>query len=667
MLRNTLAAFAVLALVGAPATAQPARKPLPIEALERHPAYSGPALSPDGKHIAALIGVDGQRWPVVAIWKTDALDKTPVGIPSRDMRPRGVGFRSNTEISFAVDQPFTYGSCKAFAINNVTSDLEGKKLEPSRQLETLLKRVRDLGSGLGCGINFGAADATLVGDVFRTGKILIQSFDAEDLISKIYEYDINTKRSRLVAVPPENRQFTVADPRTMQLVVREGVEVINGVNTFITEIRNPETGAWERHDWFSFPVRERRTRNAAAVAPDPNKLVVASDHESDNVRLYEYDIRTRTISKEPIFAHPRFDATNAFWALDRANKKITGYAGFEFAGPDIEQVWVDPEMAKLYDQLRRTFPGRNVSIGGDAENGFRIVVVDGPRHPPIYLLYRPGQKLFQLGSNRPWIDPNTLGESSWVIYKARDGKEIPAILTLPPGWKKGDPAVPAVVLPHGGPWSRDFLGWDGSGWPQFLATRGYAVLQPQYRGSSGLGRALWVAGDAEWGQKMQDDKDDGAFWMVEQGIARKDKMAMFGYSYGGFAAVAAAVRPNSPYQCAIAGAPVSSLERLANFWGSNRIARQVQGWTVAGMDPYENVDKQNIPLILYHGDRDRQADTDHSTMYYSRAKGMGKDVEYVEVKDMWHQLPWWPEWHRQTLGLIEQRLAGPKCFGKGGA
>ena len=214
--------------------------------------------------------------------------------------------------------------------------------------------------------------------------------------------------------------------------------------------------------------------------------------------------------------------------------------------------------------------------------------VESPRNAPSYYLLLNKTKLVGIGAERPWIKPETLGDRSLVYYDARDGLKIPAFLTLPPGFKKGDPAPPAIVLPHGGPWARDFIGWDATGWTQFLATRGYAVLQPQYRGSDGWGHNLWLAGDGEWGLKMQDDKDDGANWMVKEGYASKDRIAIFGYSYGGFAAFAASVRPGGPFKCAIAGAGVSNLTRIANNWGENRLQRAYQGRTVKGMDPQQN-------------------------------------------------------------------------------
>jgi dipeptidyl aminopeptidase/acylaminoacyl peptidase len=262
---------------------------------------------------------------------------------------------------------------------------------------------------------------------------------------------------------------------------------------------------------------------------------------------------------------------------------------------------------------------------------------------------------------RPWIKNENLGKGEYVTFKARDGLEIPALITYPPGYTPDKGRIPLVVHPHGGPWARDDMGWDGSGWVQFMATRGVAVIQPQYRGSAGWGDKLWKAGDGEWGQKMQDDKDDAAQYMVNRGIADPKRMAIFGYSYGGFAAIAASVRPNSPYNCAIAGAGVSSLDRLGNLWGDGLVQREVQGKTVDGMDPLKNVGKANIPIMLYHGDRDRQADYDHSVMFARAMKEAGNDVEFHTIKDMWHTLPWRYEWHKQTLTLIENYFKSPKC------
>jgi dipeptidyl aminopeptidase/acylaminoacyl peptidase len=278
-------------------------------------------------------------------------------------------------------------------------------------------------------------------------------------------------------------------------------------------------------------------------------------------------------------------------------------------------------------------------------------------HPPTYYVLMNKARTVKIGSERPWIDPSTLADTNLVYYDARDGLSIPAFLTLPAGWKKGDPKLPAIVLPHGGPWARDFGGWDSSGWIAFLTSRGFAVLQPQYRGSDGFGEKLWKAGDAQWGLAMQDDKDDGAKWLVSEGIAQAERIAIFGYSYGGFAAMAATVRENGPFRCAIAGAGVSNLARLGNTWSTNRVQRAFQGKTVKGMDPMDEVKKANIPILIYHGDSDVRVPLYHSTDFHAALQKEGKKSELVVIPKMQHSLPWWPDHHRKSLRAIEKFLA----------
>jgi dipeptidyl aminopeptidase/acylaminoacyl peptidase len=266
------------------------------------------------------------------------------------------------------------------------------------------------------------------------------------------------------------------------------------------------------------------------------------------------------------------------------------------------------------------------------------------------------KRIVTLGSQRPDVAPSDIGEQRWIKYTARDGLSIPAILDLPVGWKQGDAALPTIIHPHGGPWARDNTGWDASGWVPFLTSRGYAVLRPQYRGSSGLGRKLWLAGDAQWGQKMQDDNDDGAAWLVKQGITNPGRIAIFGYSYGGFAAAAAVVRPNSPYQCAIAGAPVTNLAKLGWSWSESRLQRILQGQTVKGMDPMLNTDKANIPLLTYVGDRDVRTPSFHAKDFYDAVKGK-VHAQFELIPDMPHSMPWYPRHQTATLTLISQFLS----------
>nr|WP_240902812.1 prolyl oligopeptidase family serine peptidase [Caulobacter sp. SLTY] len=218
---------------------------------------------------------------------------------------------------------------------------------------------------------------------------------------------------------------------------------------------------------------------------------------------------------------------------------------------------------------------------------------------------------------------------------------VPGFLTKPKASIWGPGPYPAIVLPHGGPWARDDMGWDSSGWTQYFAARGYAVLQPQYRGSEGWGQKLWRAGDSEWGQKMQDDKDDGAKWMIDQKIAAPDRIAMHGYSYGGYAAMAASVRPNGLYQCAVAGAGVAELETFRERNNQNRIQREFQRPTVNGLEPLSQAGNIKIPIFLYHGDRDTNVLISQSERFVAAAQKSGQPVKFLKLKDMGHSYGTW--------------------------
>ncbi|KAF0113292.1 MAG: peptidase S9 prolyl oligopeptidase active site domain protein [Hyphomonadaceae bacterium] len=285
-----------------------------------------------------------------------------------------------------------------------------------------------------------------------------------------------------------------------------------------------------------------------------------------------------------------------------------------------------------------------------------IVAATAPNVPTTYYLLKNERQLIKIGSMLEGWDNRNLGPAEWVNYPARDGLQIPSVLTLPPGYnKERDGRIPLVVLPHGGPWARDDMDFDGSYWPQMFATRGFAVLQPNYRGSEGLGKVLWKAGDKEWGGKMQDDNDDGARWLVEQGIADPNRMMLYGYSYGGFAGAAAATRSGGAsqglWQCAISGAPAIDLVRISNDWGSSRIQRIVQGVTVAGWNPADHYADVKVPWLIVHGTYDHQADIQHSRDAAARMRSQNPSAmfKFIQIPRMSHTLTEMLPEHKQQL------------------
>jgi dipeptidyl aminopeptidase/acylaminoacyl peptidase len=282
--------------------------------------------------------------------------------------------------------------------------------------------------------------------------------------------------------------------------------------------------------------------------------------------------------------------------------------------------------------------------------------VSSPDEPPTHYLLRDG-KVVTLGKGWPTLDSRAFGSTSFMYYKARDGRVVPAMLTKPNTALCGQGPWRAVVHPHGGPWARDDMRFDQSMWIPLMASRCMAVLRPQYRGSNGWGRSLWKAGDAEWGQKMQDDKDDGAKWMIDNKVAIPGRIAMFGFSYGGYAAMAAAVRPNGLYKCAIAGAGVSDIRRIWSRFYTNPFFRQAQAPTVKGLSPVDKAAQIQIPIMVYTGERDQIVPQIQSEIFVSPARRSGQKVEYTLLKDYDHGPAWTRAIFGQQLKLIDDWFA----------
>ena len=206
----------------------------------------------------------------------------------------------------------------------------------------------------------------------------------------------------------------------------------------------------------------------------------------------------------------------------------------------------------------------------------------------------------------------------------------------------------AIVLPHGGPWVRDTYGYDR--WAQMLANRGYAVFQPNYRGSTDLGKSFWMAGDGKWGQEMQNDIEDGMQALVEDGIADPEKLAIFGWSYGGYAAFVAATRNNDLFNCVVSGAGVSDLTRIRRGLSGNRFLRRFQKPTIAGASPVDLAGKVSVPMLIVHGDYDQTVPVEHSRRFVEGLTQAGADHQYIEIEDMGHSplyfeqnMQWFPE------------------------
>ncbi len=605
---------------------------IPLNAWTHDPVISSVDVSPNGEQLVALTlpGIDAP--PEITVWRTGELSQPPRRFKPVDVKALGV-FWVNDEYLVVFGRqkfdirvggrPTLWFRDKIYIVDD-----QGKRFRE------LLENKEIIGAGL---------LSTLPQ---HKDKFLVEAIDRE-FATDIYEVSLKNFVSRRVYRGASNKRVFADQEGTVRARVQlEG----NGDDVHIRySYKHPETGKWEEH--HRLYAAEREGMSPVAFDNDGRRVYMVDNTGREKNVIRTYDLITRELG-EPLFGGGDIEALNVEQSSNPDDfGEIVGFVGNSYK---IERVYTEPKRQSMQRRLEEALGSglehRWVSMSDDLT--VIVVLTTSPREAGAYHLLINGKDLVPLGRRFPLLEPGRMADMEFVTYEARDGLEIPGYLTVP---SSGDRPFPAVVLPHGGPWARDNWGWDR--WAQFLANRGYAVLQPQYRGSEGFGQTLWRAGDNEWGQKMQDDKDDGAYWLAEQGIADPDRIAIFGYSYGGFAAMAASVRKNSPFQCAISGAGLAELRSFDKITFENPFNREYQNPTIGGMSPIDHVRDSEIPIFVFHGDRDQRVPVEQSRKFVRAMKRAGKDVQYLEIVDLWHSLPWWPQHHRAMFESLENYLA----------
>ena len=659
---------ALLILVGGTGAEAQSPSPPDAQAFAREPAISSVTMSPDGSHLAAVVSGDGHT-RYISVWETDALDEAPYNIGS-DERSEviSVEFVKNDRIFVTTQQlvdhnVFTGRAERSYAYRRQVLDLEGRPIRSSLQFDGLTDEQQAF-------VGVGSMVSSLPND---PESILVSAPTNGDI------YRLNLYNGRAERVERGSTRFQ--SPQTDlygEVRARQEFDFDNGAAYIAIWLKHPDTGAFEEH--FRWYARDREPISVAAFTTDPNVILVESTDDRDRSAIYEYNIRERQLG-EIAFAHPLFDSAGVI--LSRAERDYGEILGFRYAGDRTRTYWVDPALADAHDQLRaalnvETVPvqwtdiatgdrsrfnvgdGADVEISDWSDDRTKFVITkSGGSTPPEYYVLIDG-RLRLLGRAYPELQDAPLGEVRLIQYEARDGLMIPGILTTPDPAVYGEGPWPTIITPHGGPWSRDELDWDATGWSQYYAARGYAVLQPQFRGSQGWGQRLWRAGDRQWGNAMQDDNDDGARWLISQGIADPDRIAMHGYSYGGYASMMAAVRPNGIYRCAAAGAGPATIDLFKKGTYNSRFLREFQHPTAEGEDPLRRVNEVSIPLYLYTGDRDTRVLPSESETMADALRRAGKPVELRILPDMEHTLnTWTPGNFAAILTSVEEFLEGP--------
>ncbi len=375
--------------------------------------------------------------------------------------------------------------------------------------------------------------------------------------------------------------------------------------------------------------------NAFFFTFDNEKLYAASNLGRDKAEVVIFDPRTQE-EVETIYKNDEVDVTGLQYS--RKDKKITSAS---YTTDKRQYHFFDDETKALFADLESQLPGYEVVISAsDKEETTLIVRTFSDRSRGAYYVYQVDSKELQkIADVSPWLNEDNLAEMKPVSYQSRDGITIHGYLTLPKGRSAKD--LPVVVHPHGGPWARDHWGFNPE--VQFLANRGYAVLQMNFRGSTGYGKEFWLKSVKQWGRAMQDDVTDGAQWLIDQGIADPERIAIYGGSYGGYAVLAGLTFTPDLYACGIDYVGVSNLftfmETIPPYWEPMRPQLyelvghpQEDSLLLAERSPSLHADQIVAPLFIAQGANDPRVKKSESDQMVEAMRARGVEVEYM-VKD----------------------------------
>ena len=598
------------------------------------PAAQSVTLSPDGDKIAYIGAYKTGGYAVYVADLKSGDSQVMMAGAALELRPRWCHFKSETRLVCKVSGVSGFGAFNGGYSRIIAIDTDGKNAKMLSQ-------------------RTGAKTDAL----FAGGSIANWLPDDPDHILMQVEVGYTATVGSLIKAPTEGTGVAMVDIRTgTQKFVepsRTRVVVLGADDSGAVRFRgtaNADTDGYVR-DRVTYAVRakggkEWQTLASAAFSDARGVSFDGFDASGDHIyslaplsgRTALYAVATDG-SGTSTLVYSRDDVdVDGVMRIGKYNRAV----GATFDTERSEVHYFDAPLAKLSGALSKALPGHpQITILDESWDGTKkLILADGNNTPGRYYLYdATAAKLGPLLAVYSGLDGVALGTVTPVHYAARDGTTIPGFLTLPPG-KTSARGLPGLVMPHGGPSARDTAGFN---WlAQFFAAQGFAVLQPNFRGSAGYGDAFFAKNGFKSWPLAIGDVNDGGRWLLTQGVDAK-KLAIFGWSYGGYAALQANVVDPGLYRAAVAIAPVTDLQLLrteSQRTGSFKIIDGMvgDGPHVFAGSPARHANAFAAPVLMFHGDKDLNVEIEQSRAMASALRGAGKQVELVEFKDLDHQL-----------------------------
>ncbi len=597
---------------------------IPVEDFFKTPEFSALQISPDGKHIAVLSPVGKRRNLVIMDAEGFKNIRPLTGLRKQDIA--GFFWANNKDIVFTMDSDGN----EAFSLFKVDSSKKTPKV------------VQLVGSTAGQSGIRSASTVHLLPD--DPDHILVQYNGRKVKSPDLYLLPLKSswnstykknRKMKMIAKNPGNVQGWLIDNNGK---VRGAVTLDGLRGKFLYKEADEKTF----HELRDVNVLEE------GISPlgfdfDNKTMYVSSNIGRDRSAIYKFDPKANKLG-ELVFAHDEVDVSGLI--MSRKQQKLLGVvANFEYP----EYTYFDKDFAAMMKNLSAAFPGKEVNITSQSKDEMKLIVlVNNDNDPGEYFLFdRNKNSLVPVLKRMEWLKPDDLSHMKPIKFTSRDGLKIRGYLTIPKN--SNAKKLPLIVNPHGGPFGvRDSWGFNPE--HQFFASRGYATVQVNYRGSGGYGRKFQQAGyGGKWGAEMQDDLTDAVKYLVKEGIVDPDKVCIYGASYGGYATMAGLTFTPDLYQCGINYVGVTDISLLFSsmpkHWEPAKELMKIQigdptdERLMERMSPLAHVDKIKAPLMIVQGARDPRVVKQHATDLRDKLEARGiklTDDEWIMKKNEGH-------------------------------
>ncbi len=640
--RLILAVAAATAILTAPAAIA---APAP-DVFGTLPVVQSVSMSPSGKYFAVVMNLNGQS--SVRTFDAGTLQQVGGVATAKQQVIRGVRWRSDDRLVLTVievvslDDNVTRDTSEFGGINVcrfMSISRDGKnvvQIQPPGALRN---------SSLSCNwVGWGPdQDSVLIQSSVLGGSGLSSRSQSKVDVKPIL-VNMLTGEGRVIDEVGSRGTFNWRADRTGAIRLRS--DFVTGNEIIYARLK----GATEWREVHRQPLRTFEVESTGSLQGTIQPLGFADDLDKIYVRYWPgdraalglMDLRTSQITM--VHSDPKYDVGGPIGLGE-------GTVGV-FVDRDLPtQIFFSPQAKAVQASIQASFPGNVTRIVDASEDFKRVAVyVEGPAAPggAYQILDTVKNEASTISRLYPTLDLASTGEQKYITYTARDGMKIDAYLTIPRG--TSGRGLPAIILPHGGPQARDSGGFD---WlSQYFASRGYAVLQPQFRGSDGFGTQFALAGRRQWGRKMQDDVTDGVKHLIANGTIDPNKVCIMGWSYGGYAAMAGATLTPELYRCIIAGAGVSDLiemliwareyaggrEGSIRYWRLHIGDPTADKTSIEAVSPVVHVNKVRAPVLLLHGELDTVVPIKQSEIFANALKAAGKPYEFARLANENHNI-----------------------------